>query len=57
MFCGPIFRMLFRNVMSHDAAANGSSNGVVARIMTGYATYDSAFEAAGGMCGSGGRQS
>jgi len=48
--------MLFRNVMSHDAAANGASHGVVARIMSGYATHDSAFEAAGGMCGSGRRE-
>ncbi|PYE28141.1 hypothetical protein C7410_101473 [Paraburkholderia silvatlantica] len=57
MFCGPFLRMLFRNVMPHDAAANGPGNGVVARIMSGYAADDSAFQAAGGMCGPGCRQS
>ncbi len=57
MFCGPFLRMLFRDVMSHDAAANGPGNGMVARIMSGYATDDSAFQAAGRMCGPGCRQS
>ncbi len=56
MFRGPFLRMLFRNVMPHDAAANGASNGVVARIMSGYTTHDSAFEAAGGMCAAGCRE-
>ncbi len=57
MFCGSFLRMLFRNVMPHDAAANGPGNGVVARIMSGYAADDSAFQAAGGLCGPGCRQS
>lgn len=57
MLCGPFLRILFRNVMSHDTAANGANDGVVARIMSCYATHGSAFEAAGGMCGSGCRQS
>lgn len=57
MLCGPFLRILFRNVMSDDTAADGANDGMVARIMSGYATHDSALEAAGGMCGSGCRES
>ena len=57
MLCGPFLRILLRNVMAHDAPADGANNGVVARVMSGYATHDSAFQAAGGVCCSGCRQS
>lgn len=56
MLRGALLRILLRNVMPHDTAANGANHRVVACIMSGYATHDSALEAAGGMSGSGCRQ-
>lgn len=50
MLCGLLLRTLFRNVMSHDAAADRSNDRVVACIMSGYSAHDRAFQAAGGVC-------
>lgn len=55
--CGMLLRVLLRNVMSHDAATDRANDCVVARVVPGYTTDDCALEAAGGICGSGRRQS
>jgi hypothetical protein len=46
---GPFLRMLLCNVTPDNAAADGSDDRVVARVMSGYAAHDGAFQAAGGI--------
>lgn len=46
---GPLLCMLLRHVTPDNAATDCSNDRVVAGIVSGHASYDRAFEAAGGI--------
>lgn len=57
MLCGPLLRMLLRNVVADYATANRANNGMMARVVTCHAAHHGALQAAGGIGGSGCRES
>lgn len=62
MFCsslalrGLFFGVFFREMTPDHAAADRTHDGVMARVMSGHAAHDRAFDTAGGVGGSGSGQ-